>query len=55
MKIVDYLKKVNKKIDMLNKKAQNPFLKDDFKYNPFRNSIYQTYVWVDDADDEKTE
>ena len=53
MKIVEYLKKVNKKIDILDKRAQNPFLKDDFKYNPFRNSIYQTYVWVEDVDDKK--
>lgn len=54
MKIVDFLKIINIKTNILNKKAQNPFLKDDFKYNPFRNSIYQTYVWVEDVDDKNT-
>lgn len=44
IKYMDILVKKTKKYD---KKAQNPFLGQDFQYNPFKSIYEQTYVWVD--------
>jgi len=42
-KIKILLNKVNK----YDKKAQNPFLKGDFEYNPFKSIYEQTYIWIE--------
>ena len=41
-----YFKFLIKKTEKYHKKATNPFLNNNFEYNP-RKSIYeQTYIWV---------
>jgi hypothetical protein len=47
MNIKDYLRKINKRTNELNKKAQNPFLQRKMEYNPFEGAFSQTYVWIE--------
>lgn len=41
-----YFKILFEKTQKYNKKATNPFLDKDFKYNPFKSIYEQTYIWV---------
>lgn len=41
-----YFKILFKKTEKYDKKATNPFLSEDFKYNPFKSIYEQTYIWV---------
>ncbi len=47
MDLKEYLDFINEKTDKINKKAKNPFLEQNFAYNPFISAIEQTYVWVE--------
>ncbi len=47
MEIKEYLKQINREAKKANKKARNPFLAQDFAYNPFMSAIEQTYIWVE--------
>ncbi len=42
-----YIKLLINKMKKYDKKAKNPFLNKDFKYNPFKSIYEQTYIWVD--------
>lgn len=45
------LKKLRKMIfinmEKYDRCAKNPFLKNDYKYNPFKSMYEQTYIWVE--------
>ena len=45
-----FFKLLYKKVEKYDKKATNPFLSNDYEYNPFKSIYEQTYIWV-----EKTE
>ncbi len=47
MNIKDYFRKINKRTNELNQKAQNPFLQRKYEYNPFEGAFSQTYVWIE--------
>ncbi len=42
-----YFNVLIKKMEKYDKKATNPFLKQDFSYNPFKSIYEQTYIWVE--------
>lgn len=42
-----YFKILLNKANKYNKKAKNPFLTNDYKYNPFKSIYEQTYIWVE--------
>lgn len=42
-----YFKLFKNKLNKYDKKAQNPFLNNDYKYNPFKSIYEQTYIWVE--------
>ncbi len=50
MNIREYLYNLNEKVKKYDKNAQNPFFKLD--NNPFGENFSQTYVWVENDDDE---
>lgn len=54
MKISDYFKEINLKVDTLNRKVKNPFVDYDYSTNPFRGAFKQTYIWIEKEDDKKT-
>lgn len=47
MDIKKYIENLNKKVDEFDKKAKNPFLENDFAYNPFKGAFEQTYIWIE--------
>lgn len=47
MKLIAYIKLLNKKINSLHNKAKNPFTDTNFSYNPFGKSMYNTLVWIE--------
>ena len=48
-----YFKILFKKVEKYDKKATNPFLNNDFKYNPFKSIYEQTYLWVESPNKSK--
>lgn len=44
---IRYFKLLIKKTKKYDKKATNPFLNQNFEYNPFKSIYEQTYIWVD--------
>ena len=48
-----YMKTLLNKINRLDKKATNPFLKGEF--DPHKCLMEQTYIWVEKQKDEKEE
>lgn len=55
MKFLAYAKLLNKKINSAHKKAKSPFLDWDDTLNPFKRQIYNTLVWVEDTEKERTD
>lgn len=47
MEFEKFIIKLNTKAKKADKKAKNPFLENDFAYNPFMSAIEQTYVWIE--------
>ncbi len=47
MKLLKYIKLINKKINSANKKAKNPFFKANSSYNPFNQPMANTLVWLE--------
>ena len=43
---IKYFKTLINKMENYNKKAINPFVHNDFQYNPFKSIYEQTYIWV---------
>ena len=43
-----YMKFLLHKTEKYNKKATNPFINNDFQYNPFKSIYEQTYIWVEE-------
>ena len=41
-----------KKVHKYDKKAKNPFIENDFSYNPFKSIYEQTYIWVEKPKDD---
>ncbi|MBQ2984191.1 MAG: hypothetical protein IJD57_05285 [Candidatus Gastranaerophilales bacterium] len=41
-----------KKVNNYNKKAKNPFIENNFAYNPFKSIYEQTYIWVEKPKDD---
>ena len=54
MRISEYFKEINSKVDNINKKAGNPFVDYDYSNNPFRGACKKTYIWIEKSDDEET-
>ena len=50
--IKKYIDILIKKVNKYDKKATNPFIKDEFAYNPFKSIYEQTYIWVEKKTDE---
>ena len=42
-----FLKLLYKKMEKYDKKASNPFINNEYKYNPFKSIYEQTYIWVE--------
>ncbi len=51
MKIYNYFKEIQEKINRINKYVSNPINHKDFN-NPFASTLPKTYVWLDE--DKKT-
>jgi len=49
-KIYKFVFKAEKYTKKYNKNAQNPFLKRNFEYNPYKNLYEQTYIWIEKPD-----
>lgn len=47
MRLKEYFKNVNDKLNDYDKKAKNPFLDYDYSYNPFKGAFKQTYIWIE--------
>ncbi|HIS74576.1 TPA: hypothetical protein IAA86_06115 [Candidatus Galligastranaerophilus intestinavium] len=47
MRISEYFKEINSKVDNINKKARNPFVDYDYSTNPFRGAFKKTYIWIE--------
>lgn len=47
MNLIAYARLLNRKINLANKKAKNPFTDNDLLYNPFCKSMYNTLVWIE--------
>ena len=41
-----YFKTLLNKAKMYDRKATNPFLKGEYKENPFASIYEQTYIWI---------
>lgn len=54
MKLIAYAKLLNRKINNLNEKAQNPFLDYNSSINPFRRPFYNTLVWIESDEKENS-
>jgi len=48
-----YVNILMKKTKQYDKRAQNPFLKSEFSYNPFKSIYEQTYIWVEKTPESK--
>ncbi len=46
--MLKYMKFLLHKTKKYDKKASNPFINNDFKYNPFKSIYEQTYIWVEE-------
>ncbi len=51
--IKKYINIIMRKVKKYDKKATNPFLSNNFSYNPFKSIYEQTYVWVEKKSDEE--
>lgn len=47
MNVIDLLKYIKQKIAEYNSDASNPFISEDYSYNPFESVFTRTYVWVE--------
>ena len=45
--INEYFKTLFKKVREYDKKATNPFLKNEYEHNSKNNIYTQTYIWVE--------
>lgn len=54
MRLLAYAKLINQKINAANKKAKNPFMDYSMSYNPFIKPIYNTMVWIESDDEERS-
>lgn len=54
MRLIAYAKLLNRKINNLNDKAQNPFLDYNSSINPFRRPFYNTLVWIESDEKENS-
>ena len=45
--INEYFKTLLKKVKEYDKNATNPFLKNEYEYNPQKNIYEKTYIWVE--------
>lgn len=45
--MLKFMKFLLHKTEKYNKKATNPFISNDFEYNPFKSIYEQTYIWVE--------
>ena len=41
-----------KKVNNYDKKAKNPFLENNYNYNPFKSIYQQTYIWIEKPKDD---
>lgn len=48
--MIKYFKTIIEKTKKYDKKAQNPFLKNEFQYNPFKSVYEQTYMWITNSE-----
>lgn len=51
MRISEYFKEINSKVDNINKKARNPFVDYDYSTNPFRGAFKKTYIWIEEEEE----
>lgn len=51
MRLLAYVRLLNRKINSANNKAQNPFLDYNASLNPFHRPFYNTMVWVENEKD----
>ena len=49
--IINLLKFIKRKVGILDKTAKNPFIQEDYEYNPFKPVFSRTYVWVENHND----
>ncbi|MBQ8848384.1 MAG: hypothetical protein IJ003_05515 [Candidatus Gastranaerophilales bacterium] len=49
----NFFKILLKKAEKYNKKATNPFLNNQFEYNPFKSIYEQTYLWIEKPKESK--
>ena len=47
IKIKHLFKNLSDEIEKYDNKAKNPFLENNFEYNPFKSIYEQTYIWVE--------
>ncbi len=46
-RIKSLFKNLSLETEKYNKNAKNPFLENNFEYNPFKSIYEQTYIWVE--------
>ena len=51
--MLKYMKFLLHKTKKYDKKATNPFINNDFEYNPFKSIYEQTYIWVEKESDSR--
>lgn len=49
---IKYMKTLIHKMKQYDKKATNPFIQNNIEYNPFKSIYEQTYIWVENKNNE---
>jgi hypothetical protein len=46
------MNEILKKVKNYDKRAKNPFLENEYSYNPFKSIYEQTYIWIEKPKDD---